>query len=177
MKNITATLMSEYQICKRRMWLHAHQVNMEQTSDTVSEGKLIGETTYLQRAQRYTEVELAYDFPNGMQALAKIDFFDAKQKVVHEVKKSNKLEHAHIAQVKFYLYLLEKNGVSGCRGILEYPKLRQTLAIEPLTAVDIVEIEASMADIQLVLGQARCPELIKKTYCKTCSYHDFCFIG
>jgi CRISPR-associated exonuclease Cas4 len=176
MKNITASLVNMYQVCKREMWLHAHQVNMEQTSDTVSEGKLIGETTYLQRAERYTEVELAYDFEHGMRALAKIDFFDAKNKIVHETKKSNKLEHAHIAQVRFYLYLLEKNGVVGCSGKVEYPKLRQTLDIEPLTTEQIAEIETCLQDIQVILAQDKCPELVKKSYCKTCSYYDFCYV-
>src|SRR5690606_32181057 len=34
----------------------------------------------------------------------KIDFFDTKNKVVHETKRSNKVEQAHIWQVKFYLW-------------------------------------------------------------------------
>jgi CRISPR-associated exonuclease Cas4 len=28
-------------------------------------------------------------------------------------KSSDKLDHAHVAQVKFYLYLLAKNGLEG----------------------------------------------------------------
>jgi CRISPR-associated exonuclease Cas4 len=174
---ITATHLAYAQVCRRKLWLFHNQVSMEQTSDVVFEGKLIGETTYLQRPAKYTELELAYDLPTGVQALAKIDFFDARNKIVHEVKKSNKLEHAHMAQVRFYLYLLEKNGVSGCVGKLEYPKLRQTLDIEPLTTEQIAEIEACLQDIQGILEQDKCPELVKKGYCKTCSYYDFCFVG
>lgn len=173
---ITATLMSEYVVCKRRMWLHYQNVNMEQTSDIVYEGKLIGETTYLQRPEKYTEIEISVDFLD-VNLNAKIDFYDANNKVVHEIKKSNKLENAHIAQVKFYLYLLEKNGIEACKGILEYPKLKQTHHIEPLTTIDKKEIDICIVEIKSILEQKTCPELVKKTYCKSCSYHDFCFIA
>ena len=59
--NINATLINIYHICKREMWLHAHAIRMEHTSDIVYEGKLIGETTYPQRAERYTEVEISVE--------------------------------------------------------------------------------------------------------------------
>ncbi len=168
--------MNIFRACKRELWLHFHNVNMEQTSDIVYEGKLIGETTYTQRPEKYTEVEISVGYLD-MNLNAKIDFYDAKNKIVHEVKKSDKLEHAHIAQVKFYLYLLEKNGVQGCKGTLEYPKLKQTHHIEELNEVDKKEIETWILEIKAILEQKKCPELVKKTYCKSCSYHDFCFIG
>ena len=63
---------------------------MEHTSDTVAEGKLIGETSYPQRAEKYTEIEIGG---------SKIDFYDAKNKVIHEVKKSDSIEAAHEWQV------------------------------------------------------------------------------
>jgi CRISPR-associated exonuclease Cas4 len=175
MKPITASLVGMYHICKRELWLHAHQINMEQTSDTVAEGKLIGQTTYPQRAARYTEVALDWEPPGGPVLRGKIDFFDAQDRLVHEIKKSDKLDHAHVAQVKFYLYLLAKNGLEGCAGLLEYPKLRQTQRVEPLDAADTAEVEGWLADIATILALPRCPPLVKKRYCKTCSYHDFCY--
>lgn len=93
---INATLVNLYHVCKRECWLHAHGIRMEHTSDQVYEGKLTGELSYPGRAEKYTELVL----PG-----AKIDFYDAKNAVVHEVKHSNKVEQAHIAQVKYYLYL------------------------------------------------------------------------
>jgi CRISPR-associated exonuclease Cas4 len=176
MKPITASLVNMYHVCKRETWLHAHQINLEQTSDTVYEGKLIGQTTYPQRAARYTEVELAWQVPGGPRLLAKIDFFDAHDRLVHEVKKSDKLEHAHVAQVQFYLYLLAKNGLEGCAGLLEYPKLRQTRRVEPLDAADTAQVEQWLVEIAAVLAMPRCPPLVRKPYCKTCSYHDFCYV-
>lgn len=175
-KNITASLVNMYYVCKREMWLHYQNVNMEQTSDIVYEGKLIGETTYLQRPEKYTEIEISINF-EGVSLNAKIDFYDANHKIVHEIKKSNKLENAHIAQVKFYLFLLEKNGIEGASGVLEYPKLKQKHIIDPLKENDRTEIKNAIQAIQTVLNQEFCPELVKKTYCKTCSYYDFCYIN
>lgn len=37
-----------------------------------------------------------------------IGFYDHKNKIIHEVKKSNKMEETHIRQVKLYNYVLEK---------------------------------------------------------------------
>ncbi|HOO19296.1 MAG TPA: Dna2/Cas4 domain-containing protein, partial [Paludibacteraceae bacterium] len=57
MGQVTGTLVSYYFYCKRRMWLHANGINMEDTSDLVYDGKLIHETSYPQRSERYEEVE------------------------------------------------------------------------------------------------------------------------
>lgn len=53
---ITATHVNYFHICRRKLWLFSNGIQMEHTSDLVSEGKLIGESTYPQRAERYTEV-------------------------------------------------------------------------------------------------------------------------
>jgi len=110
--NITGTHFNYYQVCKRKLWLFANGLNMEHTSDLVYDGKLIQETTYPQRSERYEELEMG-----GI----KIDFFDARNKVIHEIKRSNKIERAHEWQVKYYIYVLEQTGIEGVSGILEYP--------------------------------------------------------
>ncbi len=75
---ITGIHFNYYMVCHRKLWLFANSLQMEQPSDIVYEGKLIHETSYMQRSEKYTEVEI-----DGI----KIDFYDAKNKVVHEVKK------------------------------------------------------------------------------------------
>ena len=100
--NLTATHIAYYHTCHRKLWLFSNGIQMEHTSDIVAEGKLIGETSYAERAKKYTELAL-----DGI----KIDFYDPKEKVIHEVKKSDKVEQAHIAQVKYYLCVLRKNGI------------------------------------------------------------------
>lgn len=163
---VTATHINYYHLCHRKLWLFSNGLNMEHTSETVAEGKLIHETAYPQRAERYTEVEL-----EG----SKIDFYDPWNKVVHEIKKSDKIEAPHIAQVKFYLYLLLKNGIEGASGIIEYPTLRHTEKVL-LEETDIQEVEMWLKDIETIVQKPECPGLIHAKICKSCSYYDFCYV-
>lgn len=165
MKYITATHINYLHVCHRKLWLFTNGINMEHTSDVVYEGKLIGENTYTQRSDKYTEVEF-----DGI----KIDFYDAKNKVVHEIKKSDKIEVAHRAQVKYYLWVLERNGIEGATGILEYPKQRHTEKVE-LTDEDRAKIPEWIAEIERIIASDNCPKVINKPICKTCSYFDFCY--
>lgn len=174
--NINATLINYYHLCHRKMWLHANGITMEHTSDLVYEGKLIGEESYPQRAEKNQELEISVELENGVMASAKIDFFDAKNGVVHETKKSAAKEKAHVAQVKFYLYLLRKNGVKADYGIIEYPKIRQTERVELLDE-DSVEVDKWVADVVRIIGQAVCPPKLPVSKCKSCSYFDFCWVG
>lgn len=165
--HITATHINLYHVCHRELWLHAHEIRMEHTSDTVSEGKLIHETAYPQRAERYREVVMS-----GV----KIDYYDPKAKVVHEIKKSDKVEEAHLAQVKFYLYILEQNGIEGATGLIEYPTLRKTETVE-LSPSDRFDIVRWLGGITTLLPSAVCPPLWRKPICKKCSYYEFGYVG
>lgn len=164
---LSATHINYYFICHRKLWLFANGIRMEHTSDTVAEGKLIGETTYPQRAEKYTEIEI-----DG----SKIDFYDAKNKVIHEIKKSDKTEEAHEWQVKYYIWLLQQNGIEGATGILEYPKLRQTTTVT-LTSSDEVYLQKAMEQIKAIVEREVCPPVINSKICKTCSYYDFCYVS
>jgi CRISPR-associated exonuclease Cas4 len=163
---ITATHINYYHICHRKLWLFANGINMEHTSDTVTEGKLIGENTYTDRAAKYTELQL-----EGI----KIDFYDARNKIVHEIKKSDKMEAAHEAQVKYYLYKLKQHGVEGATGILEYPTLRHTSQIV-LTDDDVIDIQRWEVEIMEIISQEEMPGVIDKPVCKRCSYFEFCYV-
>jgi len=99
---ITGTHFNYFLICPRKLWLFHNGIQMEQTSDLVYEGKLIHENSYPFRSDRFREVEIG-----GI----KIDYYDHRNRVVHEIKKSDKREEAHIWQLKYYLYVLEQCGV------------------------------------------------------------------
>lgn len=165
--NVTGTHFNYYHICHRKLWLFANGINMEHTSDLVYDGKLIHENSYPQRPERYEELEI-----EG----CKIDFYDAKNKIVHEIKKSDKVELAHEWQLKYYIFVLEKNGIEGVSGILEYPTLRQTQKIE-LTEVDRQLIENMKVEIIKVITSDKCPHTIDNKICKKCSYFDFCYVA
>lgn len=164
---ITGTHFNYYIICQRKLWLFANGITMENTSDLVYEGKLLHETSYPRRSEKYREVEL-----DGI----KIDYFDPKNKVVHEIKKSDKYEDAHEWQVKYYLFVLEQNGIEGATGLLEYPRLHKTDEVL-LADPDRENIREMVVNIGKIIQQEHCPERIPKSRCKHCSYLDFCWSG
>ena len=163
--HITGTHIAYYHTCHRKLWLFAHGIQMEHTSDAVAEGKLIGETSYQDRAVKYTELEI-----DGI----KIDFYDAKNRVIHEVKKSDKVEEAHIAQVKYYLHILRKNGIEDATAIIEYPKMKQRQVVE-WEEGDREKITMWINNAREIINSENCPPLEKLKICKRCSYYDFCY--
>jgi CRISPR-associated exonuclease Cas4 len=175
--HLNATLIAYLHTCPRKLWLHAQGIRMEQTSDTVYEGKILGENTYGTRAERNTEIELALNHPETGQEYirVKIDYYDAKTNTVHETKKSDKLEQVHLAQVKFYLYVLHRNGMEGAKGIIEYPTQRDRVTVAPLTGQDLEEVERWIMAASDVLAQERMPPVVKLKICKSCAYFDFCY--
>lgn len=164
---ITGTHIAYLQTCHRKLWLFANGIQMEHTSEIVAEGKIIAESTYLDRSRKYTELAI-----EGI----KIDFYDAKNKIVHEVKKSDKIEHAHIAQVHYYLAILSRNGIREPSAIIEYPKLKQREIIH--WKEDFVQ-EASENEIlaDKIISLEKCPNIVQKSICKKCSYYELCYIN
>lgn len=163
--HITGTHIAYLQLCKRKLWLFLKGINMESGSELVGEGKLIEETSYQQRAKRWQELEI-----EGI----KVDHYDVKQGIVKEVKKSNKREGAHVAQVKYYLYVLERNGLKVSHALLEYPRLRETEEIF-LSDLDREEIIIWEKEVRELIAEERCPELVKKSLCRRCAYREFCY--
>lgn len=163
---ITATHITYLHLCHRKLWLFHQGIQMEYTSEAVAEGKFIGESTYEQRAEKYTEVAF-----EGI----KIDFYDAHNKVVHEVKKSDKMEEIHIAQVKYYLFVLEENGILGAKGVIEYPKLREKVGVE-LGELDKKAIPEWRKQVLEICENPICPPTINKPFCKQCAYYEFCYV-
>lgn len=174
-KSINATLINLYHVCPREMWLHTNGINMEHTSDTVYDGKLLHEKSYSQRAEKYREIDLSATTENGINLTGKIDFYDAKEKAIHEIKRSDKVENAHEWQVKYYIWLLELNGISDVHGIIEYPKFRGTKEIV-LTETDRNYLKLVVANIMKLQQSEICPPRLNSKICKSCSYYDLCYI-
>jgi CRISPR-associated exonuclease Cas4 len=164
-KHITGTHIAYLHLCHRKLWLFAHGLNMEQQSDLVTEGRLIQEHSYPQRAERWQEIAV-----EGI----RIDHFDAVHGILREVKKSNKREVAHVAQVKYYLFVLRRNGIPVDHAVLEYPRLRKTEEIR-LNEADLQAIPQWEAEARQIIAQTSCPQLIQKSLCKRCAYYSFCY--
>jgi len=163
---ITGTHINYYLICHRKLWLFANGIHMEQNSELVDEGRLIHETAYPKRAEKYQEI--------AMEGI-KIDFYDPNSNTIHEIKKGKSMEMAHEWQLKYYTYVLKKNGVENPKGILEYPELRQKKEVN-LEKDDEENIETMLSSIEGIIQQDNIPEKIHQKQCKKCSYYDFCYV-
>jgi len=97
--NISGMHIYYYYVCKRKLWYFSNGLAMESENENVKIGKLIDETTYKQK-KKHIMIDNTIN----------IDFI-TEHKLLHEVKKSRKIEEAGIAQLKYYLYYLKKRGV------------------------------------------------------------------
>ncbi|GIV39351.1 MAG: CRISPR-associated protein Cas4 [Patescibacteria group bacterium] len=173
---ITAVLMSYYLTCPRRMWLFHHHIRMEHNSDLVYAGKLVDEHSYGRRSTRDRQLELRAQLCPGVQLLGVLDYLDTDSRTIHETKKSDRKEEAHIAQLRFYQLLLKENGMEGCRGIIEYPLLRSTTEVPPLDAATEARLRQELHAIVQILRDAQCPPLQRSPLCRQCAYYDYCYI-
>lgn len=162
-KDITGVMVYYYEVCKRKLWYFYNEIQMEQGNEAVAIGKTIDEETY-KRDKKHINID----------NIINIDFIRSKG-ILHEVKKSNKIEEASILQVKYYLYFLQKRGVDNIKAQIDYPLLKKNIEVE-LTELDIKNIEQILNDIKVIVEKNIPPELDKKRICKSCAYYDLCFI-
>jgi len=160
----TGVQVSYYFICKTKLWLYSHLATMEHSSDTVAIGRMVHRESY-QRARRDVTI-----------GPISIDFVKRGDEIVlHEVKKSRKMERAHVFQLLYYLYYLRQKGIKA-KGVINYPLLRRTREIVLDDEKD-GEIEAIIRNIYEVVVRENPPRPEKKTYCRKCSYYEFCWVG
>lgn len=161
---LTGTQISYYIVCPLKLWYFSHGITMEQTSDIVAVGKYIHENTY-----KKSKKEILIDSKIG------IDFIKKGSEIIlHEVKKSKKLECAHYYQLLYYIYYLKrKKGIENVSGVIDYPEQRDTKRIE-LTPDAEKELEDIIRKAEEVVAGDCPPKPQKKTYCRKCSYFEFC---
>ncbi|AUD06731.1 CRISPR-associated protein Cas4 [Spirosoma pollinicola] len=174
---IGGMLVGYYRLCPRKAWLSMRGIWMEQESDTVALGRLLDEYSY-DRSDKHIEINA--EAPDGTPLVGKIDRATLKNGVLHETKKSRSCEDAHLWQVRFYLWLLTRNGVtrsdgSPFRGQLDYPLLRRTewVTLEP---EHIDELVATVSAIRELATQDVPPtRLLKRTFCTKCAFDELCY--
>lgn len=150
-----------YFVCHRKLWLYGKNLGFEEESEKVLDGKLLHEKAY-KRANK-KELMISDDF--------KIDVLDGEY--VREVKLSSKMKKADRYQLLYYLYQLKKRGLIR-KGLVSYTKEKKTEEII-LTKEDENELEKIEVHIKKILNSPTPPKLIKKKYCRSCAYYDFCF--
>jgi len=158
----TGLQVNYYFVCQRKLWLFSSGIQMEAESDQVLLGHLLTSQSFPRR-----EKEIAID-----QTIV-IDFFDYRDGVVHEVKKSRAIEKAHIWQVLYYLYYLKRKGVQAT-GEINYPLLRRRERVE-LTPDREEQMDRILEGIAAIVQQPLPPARREKRFCRKCAYFELCW--
>lgn len=163
--NIQGLQINYYFICKRKLWLYSHHIEMESQSDVINIGKFLHETSYMRDDEIQIDNTISIDFIRK-----KEDSYE-----IHEVKKSDKMEEAHKYQLLYYMYYLkEQKNFKNLIGIINYPSIRKTEKIF-LTSENERKLLEIINDINHIIKSSLLqPKKTKKCY--KCAYYDFCFI-
>ena len=160
---ITGIHIYYYFVCHRKLWYFANELSFEDENENVRIGKIIDDTAY-KAQKKHIMIDNTIN----------IDYI-SEHRLLHEVKKSRKVEEAGIWQIKYYLYYLKKRGAEGLSGKIDYPLLKQSINIE-LCEADEVYIEKIIDEIKSIVSLPIAPSEDKKDFCKSCAYYEFCMI-
>lgn len=158
----TGSQINYYFVCKRKLWFFSHNIELESESDIVLLGKLLHEQSYKSKKMKEVAMERI-----------KIDFIE-KVGEIHEVKRSKKMEDAHIYQLIYYLYFIKHYTGKVMKGVIDYPLLRKRVNIE-LDEEKEKEIQNILQDISRIVNMDKPPEEEWKKYCKACAYRELCW--
>lgn len=160
---INGTQINYYFICKTKLWLFSHNIQLEDESENVKLGKILHEDSFKR--------EKDYLIDN----LINVDFIKLTDYVeIHEVKKTKKMEMSHEYQLLYYMYYLKnEKDIKNIKGFLDYPKNRKKKEIF-LTHEKEGDLIKVIGDINNINSEEM-PKPKKSRICNKCAYFEFCF--
>jgi len=160
-KPITGTLLWYYAICRREVWLMAHNIKPDEEHQSLEIGRIVHESFY-DRMKREVEAE-------GM----KIDVIGREGGVVYEVKTSSKFLDATKLQLGYYLWRLELMGVKAT-GIIAVPRERRKISVS-LDNMLRARVVSALREISKLCAEQLPPPPVRIPFCRRCAYRDFCW--
>lgn len=161
--SVTGTLVWYYYICKREVWLMAHQVNPSRDDANIDLGNFIHENAYRRNTKEVSIGNIKIDImkrgKNGM--------------VVGEIKKSSRSLESAKMQLLYYLKELEDKGVSA-HGEIRIPEEKKVEKVE-LDDESRVELEHVVRDILRIVYMEKPAKAEKIRFCRNCAYSEFCW--
>ncbi len=159
---ITGTKIAYYFICRTKLWLFSHNIQLENEHENVNIGRVLHENRY-----KRSEKEVTIDNTIAVDFIKKGGVLE-----LHEIKKSNRMEDAHRWQMIYYLYYMRMKGVEA-RGVINYPLLNKTenVALDDDACSEIERISSEIYGI----AAGRMPVPRRRRMCLKCAYAEFCF--
>ncbi|AIS53550.1 CRISPR-associated exonuclease Cas4 [Thermoanaerobacter kivui] len=162
MNLVTGTEINYYFVCKHKLWLFTHGINMEHNSDYVDIGNALHEKSFTRE-----DKEILID------GRIKIDFV-RNQLEIHETKKSKAMEEATKYQILYYIYYLKMKGVDGVTGVIHYMDNHSKEEIT-LREQNEEKIKQIIEEINKIKEMDKPPQKVKSKVCTKCSYYELCF--
>jgi CRISPR-associated exonuclease Cas4 len=162
MVNLTGTLISYYFVCKTKLWLFYHKINLEDNSEDVRIGRVLHEID----ENRVDEVSIEN---------IKID--KITKDYVIEVKKSDSDIEAAKWQLLFYLWRLKQKGIEkkGRLEVFENNRQNKKKFVIELNEENEKRLLEIIKEIENMLSLPM-PEPVFENKCKRCAYYEFCFL-
>ncbi len=161
-EEVTGSLVQSYNICKRQVWLMAHQIIPDQEHPYIEMGRLIDDMSYDRDRKKINFENVVIDLVRN----------DNGNLLVGEVKKSSKAVDSAKLQLLFYLYKLKQNGIEA-KGQLFFPEERKKIDVG-LTSESEAEVVNAINEIRDIINMDKAPVFEKIPYCKNCGYKEFC---
>lgn len=162
---ITGTDIWYYYICKRELWLMMHKIIPDQEDENVEIGRFITDY-YSDRGKK--EVDIG---SGKIDRIKKV----GDRLIVQEIKKSSRFKKSSYFQLLFYLYQLNKMGITATGELLfSEEKTKETVE---LTGSNVYELEEAIEDITKYAKLSIPPPPKKIKYCNKCAYREYCWAG
>ena len=161
--HITGKEISYLYICKRKLWFYRHGMRPELEHVNVQIGMHIQDTTFKREEKDIAIGEIGV-----------LDWAAFKHGIIHETKKGKTPGKGDVAQVRYYMWWLNKNGVRVDECKIHYPKMRRTESV-PWNDTADEQVEQDLLDTRAILDLPKPPAIHKYPYCKSCAYFELCF--
>lgn len=163
MKSINGTQINYYFICKTKLWLFSHNIQLEHESENVKLGKILHEDSFKREKDFLIDNLINVDF---------IKLTDCVE--IHEVKKTQKMDKSHQYQLLYYMFYLKyEKDIKNIKGYLNYPKIRKKKEVY-LTKEKEEELIKIIDEINKI-NSNKMPKPQKSKICRKCAYFEFCF--
>lgn len=160
---LTGTIVNYYFHCKRQCWLFYNRINLEDNSEDVRIGRVLHELKEDKRS------ELSID---------NIKLDKITSKYVVEIKKSDADLNAAMAQLQFYLMILDEKGIirKGRLECIEKNKQNKKVHYFELDEEMKKQLDLKYQEIEIFLKTQVPPKAYFMPKCKKCAYYEYCFI-
>ncbi len=160
---VTGTLVWYYFVCKRQVWLMAHQINPDEDDSNMAYGRFLQEVVYSREEKEVSVGSSRFDVVQRRDGTF----------VVSEIKKTSRHRKSAEMQLLFYLKELHERGVEAS-GELRFPEEKQKITVL-LTEDSLQEIRAVEASIMELVSKPLPPKPVKIGLCRNCAYSEFCW--